>query len=134
MLKIVSPKPKFNAFFFTEGNEGGQFAVEPRTNVIYLVKELNREESATHTVQVAASNSPNPINVLPANTLTVTVVVSSHHILLYQLLIPMSTDHRSFVIKKVLAYNPIPIYGIEARQSGIGFSSSSHYFCSCSSA
>nr|ASV70529.1 cadherin-like protein [Hyphantria cunea] len=62
-------------YSIVQGNEGGHFAVEPRTNVIYLAKELNREESATHTVQVAASNSPNPINVLPANTLTVTVVV-----------------------------------------------------------
>ncbi|CAB3246981.1 unnamed protein product [Arctia plantaginis] len=62
-------------YSIVQGNEGGHFAVEPTTNVIYLVRELDRDESETHTVLVAASNSPSLINVLPANTLTVTVVV-----------------------------------------------------------
>lgn len=79
--------------------------MESRFNVIYLVKELNREESATHTVLVVASNSPNPINVLPANTLTITIIVSSHHIAtgFNKPVLDIGT-----ILKKVLAY---PISG-----------------------
>ncbi|XP_075975778.1 cadherin-AgCad1-like [Anticarsia gemmatalis] len=62
-------------YTITEGNSGGHFAVEPQTNIIYLVRELDREESASHTLQVVASNSPDNFNILSTNTLTVTVTV-----------------------------------------------------------
>ncbi|XP_072929388.1 cadherin-AgCad1-like [Epargyreus clarus] len=58
-----------------DSNEGGQFAVDAATNVLYLVKELDREAAAAHTVRVVASNSPTAAPVLLDNVLTVTVNV-----------------------------------------------------------
>nr|QFP12818.1 cadherin-related midgut membrane protein [Lymantria xylina] len=62
-------------YLIIDGNADGHFAVNPVTNVIYLVEELDREVGETYTILVAASNSPDSVNALPSNTLTVTVNV-----------------------------------------------------------
>ncbi|XP_049870615.1 cadherin-23-like isoform X2 [Pectinophora gossypiella] len=52
------------------------FDLDPVTNVIFLKSELDRETTATHVVQVAASNSPTGGGIpLPGSLLTVTVTV-----------------------------------------------------------
>ncbi|XP_063894022.1 protocadherin Fat 1 [Helicoverpa armigera] len=57
------------------GNSGEHFRVDPRTNVLTLVKPLDRSEQDTHTLIIGASDTPNPAAVLQASTLTVTVNV-----------------------------------------------------------
>nr|AAM21151.1 cadherin [Manduca sexta] len=58
-----------------DGNSEGHFGLDPVRNRLFLKKELIREQSASHTLQVAASNSPDGGIPLPASILTVTVTV-----------------------------------------------------------
>lgn len=65
---------------FLDGNEDGHFAVELRTNVLHLVKELNRAEREVHVITIAATNSETPPSAQnnPNSLLTVTVNVSTY--------------------------------------------------------
>ncbi|KAI5634412.1 cadherin domain-containing protein [Phthorimaea operculella] len=59
-----------------DGNDAGHFAVDPEENVIYLVSMLDRDESDTHVLTIAASNTANSgVAPLSGATLTVTVTV-----------------------------------------------------------
>nr|AIA80598.1 mutant cadherin [Pectinophora gossypiella] len=61
---------------FFGGVDYEPFDLDPVTNVIFLKSELDRETTATHVVQVAASNSPTGGGIpLPGSLLTVTVTV-----------------------------------------------------------
>nr|QNS31153.1 cadherin [Cnaphalocrocis medinalis] len=67
----------FNIYYrIIDGNNEGLFSLEPSTNVIRLVRELDREAAATHTIMVAASNSPDATNQpLQASILVVNINV-----------------------------------------------------------
>lgn len=60
----------------SDGNDDGFFGLDPENNVIYLEKQLDRVASSSHTLMVAASNSPTSTAALGESILTVTVNVS----------------------------------------------------------
>ncbi|KAF9406502.1 hypothetical protein HW555_013145 [Spodoptera exigua] len=62
-------------YSITDGNDDGHFAVDPETNEIYLVKELDRSERDQHRIVVAAANTPGVTNAMPSSLLTVTINV-----------------------------------------------------------
>nr|AEL22856.1 CAD protein [Sesamia inferens] len=60
-------------YSIVDGNADGHFALDG--NVLYLLRELNRDVAESHTLVVAASNTPGASTAQPASTLTVTVTV-----------------------------------------------------------
>ncbi|VVD00119.1 unnamed protein product [Leptidea sinapis] len=66
----------FDIFYrILDGNDGGYFMLDGRTNTLSLVRELDRSEHISHTLRIAASNSESATAALPASILTVTVNV-----------------------------------------------------------
>ncbi|XP_041988818.1 cadherin-23-like [Aricia agestis] len=57
------------------GNEDGYFAIDKVNNILYLARELDRNEADTHVLRIAASSSESPDVTLASSTLTVTVTV-----------------------------------------------------------
>nr|XP_026498507.1 protein dachsous-like [Vanessa tameamea] len=57
------------------GNDEGYFALDSVKNILSLNKELDRSESETHVLQVAAANSKEGTTPLGSSILTVTVTV-----------------------------------------------------------
>ncbi|XP_052759577.1 LOW QUALITY PROTEIN: cadherin-23-like [Galleria mellonella] len=62
-------------YTIADGYDEGYFSVDPLQNIIYLKRELDRNETATHTLVVVASNSMSPGPSLASSMLTVTVTV-----------------------------------------------------------
>lgn len=62
-------------YSIVDGNDGDHFAVEPETNVIYLLKPLDRSQQEQYRVVVAASNTPGGTSTLSSSLLTVTIGV-----------------------------------------------------------
>ncbi|KAJ0177622.1 hypothetical protein K1T71_006495 [Dendrolimus kikuchii] len=58
-----------------DGNADGHFGLDPINNIIYLEKELDRDEKATHSIFIAASNSPTGGTAFAGSILTVTINV-----------------------------------------------------------
>ncbi|XP_013167274.1 PREDICTED: cadherin-23-like isoform X1 [Papilio xuthus] len=58
-----------------DGNQGGHFQLNAQDNILRVVRELDRNTSAEHTLLVAASNSPTGGSILPGSTLTVSITV-----------------------------------------------------------
>ncbi|NP_001037682.1 cadherin-like membrane protein precursor [Bombyx mori] len=57
-----------------DGNNDGHFGLDETTNVLFLVKELDRSVSETYTLTIAASNSPTG-GIALTSTITITVNV-----------------------------------------------------------
>lgn len=90
-------------FIFTDGNNEGLFSLEPSTNVIRLVRELDREAAATHTIMVAASNSPDATNQpLQASILVVNINVNTTHLTSAYLSLRLNI----IVIRQPISYTP----------------------------
>ncbi|CAG4933762.1 unnamed protein product [Parnassius apollo] len=58
-----------------DGNQGGHFYLDETKNILSVVKQLDRNESAEHSLLVAASNALTGGAALPGSTLLVTVTV-----------------------------------------------------------
>ncbi|KAM3956312.1 LOW QUALITY PROTEIN: cadherin-AgCad1-like [Aphomia sociella] len=58
-----------------DGNDEGFFGLDPVENILYLERELDRNESSTHTIVIAVSNSLTPGPALASSMITVSVTV-----------------------------------------------------------